>query len=84
MSSHRLCFARARTALLVPARTSVIVAAGIRVTIAQTTVIIAARRLTPQQRMKKGERPFQAAVEEGNIELVQLLAASADINAGVR
>ena len=33
---------------------------------------------------EEGRRPFQAAAEEGNIELVQLLAASADVNAGAQ
>jgi hypothetical protein len=39
--------AREPTSLLVLARTSVIVAAGIMIAVAQSTVVIAARRLTP-------------------------------------
>jgi hypothetical protein len=41
--------ARARTSLLVLVRTSVIASARIRVAVAQTTLVIVARRLTPLQ-----------------------------------
>ena len=39
--------ARAQTALLSPTRISSVVATGIRIVVAQTTVVIKAERLTP-------------------------------------
>jgi hypothetical protein len=50
---------------------SLILASGTRTTVAQTTVVIAARRLMPEQLMKKGVRPFRVATMEGNIKLLQ-------------